>query len=593
MLREAGVAANDIPRRLAAILAADIAGYTRLMETDEAGVVAAWRFARSEIIDPGISAHQGRIVKLTGDGFLAEFPTVESAVRCALAMQASLLRRFGDVPAERRVEFRMGVNLGDIYVDQEDIYGEGVNLAARLEGMAEPGGICVSGDVYNQVGNKLELAFEDLGEQRVKNVSAPVRVYQIRRSAIEQQRRPPGSTMLRSPQMRPTIAVLPFANMSGDPEQEFFADGLTEDIITDLSWFRDLFVISRNSTFTYKGKATKIQEVARELGVQYVVEGSVRKAGNRVRVTVQLIDAATDRHLWAQRYDRELEDIFAIQDEVTRAIVAALPARVEAAAHERVKRKPTEDMAAYECLLAAKVLHHRSTVEDNAQALHLLERAIELDPEYAHAHAWKACVLGQTWVHGWCDDPDAVWQQVVGSLQTALALDDSYSDIHRILAAVNLARGDHEKAMHHQERALNLNPNDDLVVVQQGEMLTWVGRPEEGIDWIKQAMRLNPYHPERFWNHLGRAYYAARRYAEAVEAFKHITAPDATHHAFLAASYAQMGDEAQAARHSREVLRLNAGFTVPRYLSTLHYKQERDLEHHREGLLKAGLPADG
>lgn len=584
------MAADDIPRRLAAILAADVAGYTRLMEADEAGVVAAWRAARAEIIDPKTAAHQGRIVKLTGDGFLAEFPTVESAVRCALAMQEAFLRRFEDVPAERRVAFRMGVNLGDIYVDREDIYGDGVNLAARLESLAEPGGICVSGDVYNQVCKKLDLAFEDLGERRVKNVSAPVRVYQVPASGIQERWRSQENTTLRSERMRPTIAVLPFSNMSGDPEQELFADGLTEDIITELSWFRDLFVISRTSTFTYKGRAAKIQDVARELGVQYVVEGSVRKAGNRVRVTVQLIDAATDRHIWAERYDRELEDIFAIQDEVSRAIVGTLPARLEAAAHERVKRKPTDNMVAYECLLAGKVLHHRSTPKDNAEALRLLERAIVLDPEYAHAYAWKACVLGQAWVHGWCEDPDAAWDQVVDSLQTALALDDSYSDIHRILAAVHLAHDDHEKAMYHQERALSLNPNDDLIVVQQGEMLTWIGRPEEGIEWIKQAMRLNPYHPERFWNHLGRAYYVARRYAEAADAFKHITAPDHTHHAFLAACYAQAGDEGRASVHAREVLRLKPGFTVEKYLATLHYERESDHAHHREGLLKASLP---
>jgi adenylate cyclase len=584
------VVTNDIPRRLAAVLAADIAGYTRLMERDEAGTVAAWRQARAEIIDPSIASHQGRIVKLTGDGFLAEFPTVESAVRCAAAMQEAFLRVFGDLPEERRVAFRMGINLGDIYVDREDIYGDGVNLAARLEGLAEPGGICVSADVYNQVSKKLNLAFHDLGYQRVKNVSNPVRAYMIAASAIGQPTEARSSPPLRSDHGRPTIAVLPFTNMSGDPEQEFFVDGLTEDIITELSRFRDLFVISRNSTFTYKGKAKKIHDVARELGAQYVVEGSVRKAGNRVRVTVQLIDAATDRHIWAERYDRELQDIFAIQDEISRAIVATLPDRVEAAAQERVNRKPTENMAAYECLLAGKVLHHRSTPSDNAEALRLLDRAIALDPQYAHAHAWKACVLGQAWRHGWCEDREATWNQAGRSLQTALALDDNYSEIHRIFASVSLIRNDHEKAIHHQERALSLNPNHDLIVVQQGELLTWLGRPEEGIEWIRQAMRLNPYHPERFWSHLGRAYYVARRYAEAADAFKHITTPDHTHHAFLAACYAQMDDADRAAVHAREVLRLAPDFTVGEYLKILHYKQEADLAHHREGLLKAGLP---
>ena len=384
--------------------------------------------------------------------------------------------------------------------------------------------------------------------------------------------------------------MLPLVNMSGDPQQEFFADGLTEDLITELSRFHDLLVISRNSTFVYKGKAVKVQEVARELGVDYLLEGSVQKSGDRIRVTVQLIDAETDRHIWAERYDRELEDIFAIQDEMTRAIVATLPGRVEAASHDRAKRKPTDNMAAYECVLAAKVLHHRSTREDNVQAQRLLDRALALDPNYAHAHAWKACVLGQTWVYNWCADRDATFQQVAAELEIALALDDNDSDVHRILAALNVNREDHDKAAYHQERALALNPNYDLVVVQQGELLTWLGRPEEGIDWIKRAMRLNPYHPERFWNHLGRACYCAEKYAEAVEAFSRITRPDYTHHAFLAATFAQMGNAVAAAAHAAEVLKREPEFSVAVYLATQHYKGEIDRRRHETGLLKAGLP---
>ena len=383
--------------------------------------------------------------------------------------------------------------------------------------------------------------------------------------------------------------MLPFVNMSGEPDQEFFADGLTEDIITELSRFRGLFVISRNSAFVYKGSAVRIQEVAAEFGVQYVVEGSVRKAGNRVRVTVQLIDAESDRHVWAERYDRELEDMFAIQDEVTAAIVATLPGRVEAATHDRAERKTPDNMAAYECVLAGRVLHHRSTREDNAAALAMLERAIALDPKYAHAHAWKGCVLGQAWVHGWCADRDATFQRVAEELQIALALDENDSDVHRILAALNLLRGDHERSRYHQERALGLNPNNDLIVVQQGELLTWFGRPEEGIEWIRKAMRLNPYHPERYWSHLGRAYFVAQRYAEAVEAFARISRPDHTHHAFMAAACAQMGDEVAAQAHAREVTSRQPEFAVDAYLGTLHYKRDSDRAHHREGLLKAGL----
>jgi adenylate cyclase len=350
-------------------------------------------------------------------------------------------------------------------------------------------------------------------------------------------------------------------------------------------------VISRNSTFVHKGKAVKVQEVAREFGVEYVLEGSVRKAGGRIRVTVQLIDAETDRHIWAERYDRELQDIFAIQDEMTRAIVATLPGRVEAATHDRAKRKPTDNMAAYECVLAAKVLHHRSIREDNLEAQRLLDRALALDPNYAHAHSWKGCVLGQSWVYDWCADRDATFQQIAAELEIALALDDNDSDVHRILAALNLNRDDHDKAAYHQERALALNPNYDLVVVQQGELLTWLGRPEEGIDWIKKAMRLNPYHPERFWSHLGRACYCAEKYAEAAEAFSRITRPDHTHHAFLAATFAQMGNAVAAAAHAAESLKREPKFSVAAYLVTQHYKREIDRRRHEAGLLKAGLPA--
>jgi adenylate cyclase len=378
--------------------------------------------------------------------------------------------------------------------------------------------------------------------------------------------------------------------MSGDPEQEFFADGLTEDIITELSRFHELLVISRNSTFVHKGKAAKVQEVAREFGVDYVLEGSVRKVGDRIRVTVQLIDAETDRHIWAERYDRKLEDIFVMQDEMTRAIVTTLPGRVEAATHDRAKHKQTDNMAAYECVLTAKVLHHRSTRENNAEAQHLLDRAIVLDPNYAHAHSWKACVLGQAYLHEWCADRDATLRQVGEELETALALDDHDSDVHRILAALNLMREDHDKAAYHQERALALNPNYDLVVVQQGELLTWLGRPEEGIDWIKKAMRLNPYHPERFWSHLGRACYCAEKYGEAVESFSRITRPDHTHHAFLAATFAQMGNAVAATAHTAEVIKREPKFSVAVYMSTQHYKREADRKRHEAGLLKAGLP---
>ena len=583
-----------VERRLAAILAADMVGYSRLMEADETGTLVRLKTHRLELIDPAIAKNKGRLIKTAGDGMLIEFRSVADAVACAVEIQSRMARRNSDVAPEREIHFRIGINLGDVIREDDDIFGDGVNVAARLQELAEPGGICVSGAIREQAGDRLGVAFEDLGEQSVKNLTRPIRIFRVRLDG-------PGPAAVPAPAKaarpkavgavtdKPAIAVLPFANMSGDPEQEFFADGLTEDIITALSRFRDLFVISRNSAFVYKNRAVKIPEVAAQFGVQYVVEGGVRKAGRRVRVTVQLIDAESDRHVWAERYDRELEDIFAIQDEVTAAIVATLPGRVEAASHERAKRKPTDSMAAYECVLTGKVLHHRSTPQDNAAALAMLERAIALDPKYAHAHAWLACVLGQGWTYGWCEDRDATFRRVAEELQTALALDENDSDVHRILAAINLVRGDHERAMYHQERALSLNPNNDLIVVQQGELLTWLGRADEGIEWIRNAMRLNPYHPERYWSHLGRAYFVAQRYAEAREAFARLSRPDHTHHAFMAAACAQMGDEAAARSHAREVTGRQPEFAVDAYLATLHYKRESDRAHHRDGLLRAGL----
>ena len=578
-------------QRLAAVLAADAVGYSRLIGQDDRGTVAALDAARA-VIALHVESHKGQVIDTAGDSVLAVFDTATGAVSAALAIQQQINHDAQVVPEARRLLFRIGVHLGDL-IEKSDgtVYGDGVNIAARLQALAPQGGVTVSGMVREAVQDRVAASFNDLGEQAVKNIAKPVRAFQVVAGKAGAE---PGSTAPVSKAQRtdkPAIAVLPLNNMSGDAEQEFFADGITEDIITELSRFRDLFVISRNSSFKYKGQPVNVQKFARELGVQYVLEGSVRKAGKRVRVTVQLIDAETDTHVWAERYDRDLEDIFAIQDEVTSSIVSVLPGRVEAASRDRAARKTTDNMAAYECVLTGKVLHHRSRREDNRQALQLLDRAIALDPSYAHAHAWKACALGQCYVYGWFDSSRAALEQeIVRELEMALALDDNDSDVHRVLAAVNVAQNHLDQSVYHQRRALELNPNDDLIVVQQGELLTWLGQADEGIPWIQKAMRLNPYHPPRFWSHLARAYFTLRRYADAVAALKHINTPDAGQLALLAASHTQLGDQAASHAVVQRVVATAPEFTIASYLTGLHYKDEGDREHHRQAMLNAGLP---
>ncbi len=580
-------------RRLMAILAADAVGYSRLMAGDEQATLASLDAARG-VFQTEVASNQGRVIDTAGDSVLAVFETASGAVSAALAIQSLLTAAASAESDERRMLFRIGIHLGDV-IEKPDgsVYGDGVNIAARLQGLAKPGGVTVSDSIRSAVKGKIAASYEDQGPQQVKNLAEPVRAFHVR-SQDEAKAQPMRAEAPRVESKRvdkPAIAVLPLNNMSGDPEQEFFVDGITEDIITELSRFRDLFVISRNSSFKYKGQPLHVQKVAAELGVQYVVEGSVRKAGNRIRLTVQLIDAETDTHIWAERYDRELADIFAIQDELTSTIVSILPGRVHAASSERAARKTTDNMAAYECVLTGKRLHHQSRREDNEKALALLDRAIALDPSYAHAHAWRGCTLGQAWVYGWCADREATYNEIVKSLQTALALDENDSDVHRILAAIHLVQHEQERCLHHQQRALNLNPNDDLVVVQQGEILTWKGEPEAGIEWVRKAMRLNPYHPERFWGHLGRAYFTARRYAEAVDAVRHMSTLEAGQRASLAGCYAQLGDQPAAAKQARQALALAPNFSATEFLKTLHYFHAADLDHVRESLLKAGLPA--
>jgi TolB-like protein len=397
--RRRALATERVERRLTAILAADVAGYSRLTGLDEEGTHAQLQAHLGSLVDPKIAEHRGRVVKNTGDGLLAEFSSVVDAVRCAVDVQRGMAERNADVPQEKRIEFRIGINVGDVMIDRGDIFGDGVNVAARLEGLAEPGGICVSGRVQDDARGKLEVAFEDAGEQQLKNIERAVRVYRVRPSGAAATTRP----SLPLPD-KPSIAVLPFENMSGDPEQEYFADGIVEEIITALSQFRQLFVIARNSSFTYKGRAVDVKQVGRELGVRYVLEGSVRKLGSRLRITGQLVDASTGAHLWADRFDGGLEDLFDLQDQVAAKVVSVIARKLEGAEIERSKRKPTESLDAYDYYLRARARVGRHTREGNDQTLGLLYKAIELDPRFASAYGLAAWCYAQRKARGWMVD---------------------------------------------------------------------------------------------------------------------------------------------------------------------------------------------
>jgi len=580
---------NRIDRKLTAILSADVKGYSRLMGEDEVATIRTLTAYR-ELITSLIREHKGRVVDTPGDNLLADFVSVVDSVQCAVRIQQELTTKNVELPDNRKMEFRIGINLGDVIVDGERIYGDGVNVAARLEGLAEPGGICVSGAVYNQVKNRTDLAFEDLGEQDVKNIDELVHAWKWVADGPAASASEVATTEVLPLPDKPSMVVLPFDNMSAEVEQEYFVDGLTEDIITELSRFQTFFVIARHSAFVYKGKPVAVQDVGRELGVHYVVEGSVRKAGNRLRVTVQLIEAASGNHIWAERYDHDLTDMFELQDEVTRSIVAAIPSRLASADLNRVKRKRLENMAAYDYTLRGKMHHHRSTKEDNAEALRLLGKAIELDPEFAEAYAWKSCTLGQAQARGFGDNKEELFAREVEAAEKALSLDENNITCQWNMCELHMMVARLEQAEFHHQKAFALNPNDPRIVAQRGELLTWQGRPVEGADWARRAMRLDPYDAAGRAHLLGRSLYVARRYADSIEAFKQVRVPRYGHHAEIAGCYAQLGSDEEARLHAGEVLRLKPDFSITDHVQGLPFKESRDREHYRDGLCKAGLP---
>ena len=575
---------DRLERRLAAILAADVAGYSRLMGADEIGTAQALREHRA-VVNPIVADHGGRIVKTTGDGVLLEFPSIVAAVECALAVQKLMAERNADVPEGRQMFFRIGINLGDVLIEGEDILGDGVNVAARLEGISEPGGICISDAAYQQVRDKLDVKFEDIGEQQLKNIVRRVRAYRARLDGAVRLK-----PTLPLPE-KPSMAVLPFDNMSDAAGDVYFADGMAEDIITELSRYPDLFVVARNSSFTYRGKAVRIGDVARALGVRYVLEGSVRRSGNRVRINAQLIDATNGNHLWAQRFDRNLEDLFSVQDEVTQSIVAVLPERVQAAALETASRKTSSSLDAYDHLLRGKYFHHLHTPGANAEAELHFDRSIELDPRFASAYAWKACTLGQAWIYEFRDRTPERFQEITQLVERAASLDENDTECHRIMCRLALVQAKYEKSEYHLERALALNPNDPRLVVQRGINLTFLGDPEAAIPWIENAMRLDPFSAHRYYLDLARALFMARRPAEAITVLQRTTREHWEHYLWAAASYAAQDEQAAAVEAAQRAIALRPELSIGSYTDDgFKWKRSEDRDRLREALVRAGLP---
>jgi adenylate cyclase len=582
-----------IHRRLAAILAADVVGYGRLMEVDEAGTLTALKSRRRELLDPLLAKHHGRLFKVAGDGVLVEFASAVNAAQCSVELQRGMAAANGDLPRDRHIMLRIGINLCEVIVEGGDRYGEGVNIAARLEGIAEPNGICISAKVYEEIKGRLALAYEDLGERQLKNMATPVRVYRI---VVNDIRAPvPADPPL---QAKPSVAVLPFVNMSGDPEQEFLSDGITEDLITLLSRFRELFVISRSSSFTFKGQALNIPEIARRLGVQYVVEGSIRKIGDRVRVTAQLIDGRRDDHIWAERYDRELKDIFELQDEVVRTMAATMVGRLGHATHERTKRRPASDLRAYE--LYQRGLEHffAWTPADNRKARDNFQAAIAIEPDYAAAQAALSEAMFRSWLNGWSEDARRDFNGFLESAERSVQLDNEDSRTHAALGLAYMYHERHDLARMHLEKAIGLNPSNVHAVAYLSRLELFAGNPALAIARTEEASRLNPF--GKYGWYLGQSYYAARRYSDAIASLKGLSSPTAMVLAWLAASYAMAG-ALRETDLSRESFRRTAksdpalgAISDARewrlfFSRRWPFQNPEDLDHLFAGLRKAGL----
>jgi len=614
-----------VERRLAAILSADVEGYSRLMGDDEVATVRAITEYRA-VIASAVAGHGGRVVDAPGDNVLAEFASVVGAVQCAVDVQRELQSRNAELPPSRQMRFRIGINLGDVIVEGDRLYGDGVNIAARLEGLAEGGGICISGTAYDQIEGKLPFRCEFIGEHTVKNIARPVRVYRLHLEPGGVSRSPtragrvrrrlakgvvaavavllllgaagwagwrwltPESAGLPLPD-RPSVAVLPFANLSQDSAQEYFSDGVTEDLITGLSKVSGLFVIARNSVFTYKGRAVKIRDVGRDLGVRYVLEGGVQRSGSRVRITAQLVDATTGYHIWAERYDREVRDIFALQDEVTQQIVRAMAVKLTEAEKVRLGRAPTEVLEAYDLVLRGTVERHRTTREGNAEARRLFVKALDLDPNYASAYLGLAWTHLQSWQLLWSTDRESL-ERARELGEKAIALNDTLVGAYHVLSQVELWMKEHDRAIALAERAVALAPNDADGYETLAEILGWSGRPEESIGQIRHAMRLNPHYPFFYLWTLGHGYYLTGRRQEALDAFARLVQENPNFppaYAYRAVLFGELGRVKEARESWEKAGRLSPGASMLNLRDRIPYKRPVDLDRLLSAAHRAGM----
>jgi adenylate cyclase len=595
-------------RKLTAILHADVAGYSRLTGQDEEGTHRVLR-EYLPLIAAKIEAHNGRVVHYAGDAVLAEFPTVSDALHCAVDSQQELARRNAELEEAQRVPFRMGVNLGEVIVDPPEIYGEGVNVAARLEAIADPGGIAVSQSVHTTVAHLLDLEFESMGEHEMKNIARPVHVYRVLfgghshtatapagEAQDEAKDESPAAPIVAeaasatSSRNQPSIIVLPFTNRGRGEDEDWLAQGITEDVIIELSRFKTLAVIARNTADGYAGKKVDARQLSKDIGVDYVLEGSIRRGGDRCRIAVTLTDASSGEQVWAEKYDQTIDDMFEVQDRITQTIVGVLPMRVEVAAAERARKKPTESLEAYELMLRGRYHHHRNTAEDNQAATECLTRAIEIDPQFAQAHAWKACVLGQACVRGYADDFDDSWSGMLKFAQRSQQLGSDDSECYRVSAEVTLQRRDFDTAVSHHNRAFELNPNDPRILSQRGEIAIWRGRPEEAGEWIQRAMELDPRDADRRATWKALALMMMGNASDAVPLLMRNPLPNAFDCAFRAAAFAAVNDAACAERARNSALEKMPTMTASLLASKLPFERDEDRERILGWLIAAGLP---